>query len=71
MFASNLSVPLTSVQLFLAPHCLTIISQDFTLPSLKFETVSGYARQTDVQPEEQKQDLEGYQIDVSRAWDTR
>ena len=47
------------------------ISQDFTVPSLKFETGSGYTRQIDVQPEEQKQDLEGYQIDVSRAWDTR
>lgn len=41
------------------------------MPSLKFETGSGYARQTDVQPEEQRQNLEGYQIDVSRAWDTR
>ena len=40
------------------------------MPSLKFETGSGYARQIDAQPDDQDQDLEGYQIDLSRAWDT-
>lgn len=41
------------------------------MPSLKFDTGSGYARQIDEQPHEQNQDLEGYQVDESRAWDTR
>ena len=40
------------------------------MPSLRFDTGSGYARQIDEQPSDQNQDLEGYQIDVSRAWDS-
>ena len=78
MFACKLIVQYVFVPLYHFPwsfvhdNCVfPTISQDFTVPSLKFDTGSGYTRQIDEQPHEQNQDLEGYQIDESRAWDTR
>lgn len=51
---------------------LTLVTaQDFTVPSLKFETGCGYARQPDEQSDSQNEDLEGYQIDVTRAWESK
>ena len=58
--------------IFLVPLCMAILitfAQDFTVPSLKFETGSGYARQTVEQFDDQNEGLDGYQIDETRAWD--
>ena len=40
------------------------------MPSIKFETDSGSARQLDEPFENENINLEGYQIDDSRAWDS-